>query len=131
MSSMASEQQAMRSSLPHPSGEEVHVDPIEEQEEQGDFSASSVPHGGRRRGRKQAHDGPGGRGERSKNMAKKDTKRLLLWKVVLCLTILGTATAVLTMTYRYLKESEDSAYKQSVSSISTRDGNADDRPSHY
>jgi hypothetical protein len=51
------------------------------------------------------------------DMAKRETRNMRAWKVVVCLTILIIATVVSTGTWIFLKRQEDSNYKDSYSAF--------------
>ena len=50
-------------------------------------------------------------------MAKRETKNMCRWKLVVTLTILATATLVSTGTYIFLKDDEDSSFQESYASF--------------
>jgi hypothetical protein len=57
-------------------------------------------------------------------MAKRETKNMRRWKVVVFLTILATATLVSTGSYIFLKDDEDSNFEESYNSFASTIGDA-------
>jgi hypothetical protein len=58
------------------------------------------------------------------DMAKIETRNMRAWKIVVCLAILATATLVSTGTFIFLKDDEDSSYKESYYSFANTIANA-------
>jgi hypothetical protein len=57
-------------------------------------------------------------------MAKRETKTMHRWKLVVFLTILATATLVSTGTYILLRDDEDSSFEESYNSFASTIGGA-------